>query len=153
MPMIGFDRETLISDLVVDEGLRPFIYDDAAPAAKIGPGYRFVGNPTIGIGHALALTPFTTDQCRTICGWDVDAKAKELYAALSWLSGLSEPRQRAVANMAFNMGVAGVRGFTTFLALLEKADYGGAAYDLRTTLWARQVGARATRIEALIRGG
>ena len=148
-----FDRDKLIDDLTADEGVRLYVYDDANPTAIVGPGYTFEGNPTFGIGHALNKTPLTPEQARIICGWDVDAKTPALYAALPWLSGLSEPRQRAVADMAFNLGVAGLRGFTTFLSLLKAGRYAEAADDLKATKWDSQVRARAARIEAKIREG
>lgn len=148
-----FDRAKLIADLIVDEAMRFTVYDDANPGAKVGPGYRLIGHPTVGIGHALDLTPFTADQARTICGWDIDAKAPALYAAFPWMSSMSEPRQRALADMAFNMGVVGLQGFHTFLGLMQAGKFSEAAADLETTAWHRQVGARALRVEALIRQG
>ncbi len=151
--MMIFNHDQLVSDLIVDEGERPTLYDDKTGKA-IGPGTHVIGNPTTAIGHALNLTPWTDAQMRTICGWDVDAKAPELYARFPWVASLSEPRQRALVNMAFNEGVAGLAGFTTFLSLLQSGNFAGAADDLGGTLWARQVGAaRKNRIVSLIRNG
>jgi lysozyme len=148
-----FNRAQLISDLIVDEGERPTLYDDANGKA-IWPGTHVVGNPTTAIGHALNRTPWTDSQMRTICGWDVDDKTPALYARFPWASGLSEPRQRALANMAFNEGVAGLAGFTTFLSLLQSGNFDDAADDLEGTEWARQVGEnRKNRIVSLIRTG
>lgn len=147
-----FNRDTLISDLQRDEGYRALLYDDAN-GSSLGKGSQIRGNPTIGIGWAVALTPISLERARIIAGWQADDKATELFAALPWATALSEGRQRALINMAFNIGVHGEVQFTTFLGLLKAGNYAGAADDLATTLWARQVGPRAARIAALIRTG
>ncbi len=150
--MTGFNRDQLIADLERDEGFVPVLYDDAN-GAHIGKGGHLVGNPTLGIGWAVALTPLSIERARVILGWHVDDKVVELYAALPWIADLSEARQRALVNMAFNLGVHGEQQFTTFLGLLKAGNYGSAADDLAETLWAKQVGQRAVRIVALIRNG
>lgn len=147
-----FDRAKLTADLTRDEGYRPLVYDDANPSALVGPGYTLVGNPTIGVGHALNKNPFSLLQAQTILGWDIEEAASPLYVRYPWLAKLPEPAQRAAANMAFNLGIGGLSKFTTFLALLEAEKYAEAADDLKPTPWASQVGPRAVRIEALIRG-
>lgn len=147
-----FDRAKLIAQLQPEEGERFFVYDDKT-GKKIGPGSKVVGEPTIAIGHALNLTPFTHEQNLIILGWDVDAKTVELYQTFPWLKDHSEPVQRGVADMEFNLGISKLENFATFLTLLTAREYAKAADDLSHTLWDTQVGARADAIEALIRGG
>ena len=148
-----FDRAKLIAELKIEEGVRFVVYDDGT-GKVIVPGTHVVGNPTVGIGHALNLNPFTAEETTTICGWDIDKKTPEIYATWPWLANLSVPRQDAIADLAFNMGVAKLKLFVTFLAMLEAGNCAGAAADLAATLWAQEVGPdRSSRIEGLIRNG
>jgi lysozyme len=142
----------LIADLERDEGNKSLLYDDFN-GAPLGKGSVIRGNPTIAIGWAVSLTPINDARARIICGWQADDKAHELFQALPWVQTLSEGRQRALLNMAFNIGVHGEEQFITFLSLMKSGDYAAAADDLAQTLWAKQVGVRAARITALIRSG
>lgn len=148
--MAGDNRAQLIEDLVRDEGFVAVLYDDYNDA-PLGKGSVIRGNPTIGIGWACALTAITLERAKIICGWQVEDKAAELYRAWPWLSDMPEQVQRAVLNMAFNIGVHGEEQFKTFASLLQQRNFGAAADDLTTTPWHRQVGLRASRICALIR--
>lgn len=145
-----FDRAKLLADLEVEEGLERLLYDDATGKA-LRCGDRIKGNPTLGIGWNVSAFALTDDQYRTICGWIVDAKAPPLYAALPWLHALPEDVQRGVADMAFNLGLVSFLTFTTFIGLLKTQNFEGAADDLETTLWFKQVGTRGPKIQALIR--
>lgn len=147
-----FDRDQMISDLKTDEGFRDLLYDDASDKL-IGPGVAVQGNPTIGYGWCVSKTPLTPEQYEIILGWLLDAKTGELYRTFPWLETLSEPRQRAVADMAYQMGVHGLSAFATFLGFLQSGQFNAAADDVQATPWYRQSGDRAKRIEQLIRTG
>lgn len=145
------DRDLLLKDLEADEGFRPLLYDDFSGKQWVL-GDVIKGRPTIGIGWNVSATPLSLERARIILGWMVDDKLGLIYAALPWLSGLSEPRQRAVANLAYNLGVTGLLKFDTFLSLLKSGQYDAAADDLESTVWWKQVGKRGPKIQALIRG-
>jgi lysozyme len=53
--------------------------------------------------------------------------------------------------MAYNMGVKGLLKFTDMLTALYEHRYDDAAAAALDSVWARQVGDRATRIANLIR--
>jgi lysozyme len=147
-----FNRSQLIADLERDEGLRVVPYDDKT-GRPFQQGDRLFGNLTNGIGWNMRARPLTEAQARVICGWHVDDDAQALDATFPWLARLTEARQRAVANLCFNMGLATLKTFVTFLTFLKDANYPAAADDLKSTAWYRQTGDRAKRIEALIRAG
>lgn len=146
------DLMLLVSDLQRDEGWRSYLYDDAT-GGKIGPGSFVRGNPTIGYGFALNVAPFTTEEALSILRGRASAVVAALVAALPWMDILSEPRQRALGNMAYNMGAAGLQKFDTFLGLMKQGQFGEAADDLEKTAWYSQVGDRAKRIVEIIRTG
>jgi lysozyme len=142
------DNGQLTSELIRDEGLRLKPYTDAA------------GKLTIGVGRNLTDRGISHEEAMALLQNDIAAHTALLDRELPWWTRLEEPRQLALANMAFNLGVGPtpeqpegkLLGFKTFLSLLAGGDYAAAADDLAGTRWASQVGARATRIIAVIRG-
>jgi len=145
------DLDKLITELQVDEGWRPFLYDDAN-GNKVTPGYRLEGHPTIGWGFAFDVSPLTMSEAIPILENRASQKWVEVQELLPWAAVLPEDIQRALSNMAYNMGTETLATFTTFLSLLQAGKYSEAADDLKTTLWAKQTGNRALRIIALIKG-
>lgn len=151
------DLAKLIADLQPEEGFKlvngqPCLYDDATGAAIV-PGYRLVGHPTAGYGFALDVSPLTQAESLPILASRAAAADAKIQADLPWIKNLSEPRQRALADMTYNLGAAGLESFGTFLGLLKAGDFAAAADDLKGTTWYRQVGNRGVRIAAVIRNG
>jgi lysozyme len=142
----------IVQDLTVDEGFRFFAYDDANGKAVV-PGYTMKGHITAGYGFALDVAPLTKEESLPILTSRVTAVVNSLLVDMPWISTLSEPRQRALSNMAYNMGVHGEEQFTQFLAFMKAGQFEEAADDLETTLWFKQVGARGQRVVDLIRKG
>lgn len=136
-----FDVELLQSDLIRDEGLRLKPYVDT------------VGKWTIGVGRNLTDRGISEREARYLLANDIVACANDLDRAFPWWTALSEPRQRALMNMAFNMGLPKLKGFTRMLASLEHGDYETAASECLSSKWATQVGQRAGRIAGMIREG
>lgn len=138
--------EALKQELIRDEGLRTSSYLDS------------LGFWTIGVGHLLGKGPgfqgliWSLAQCYQQLDRDV-AEAVELVSKRPEYSMCNtDSRQRALANMAFQLGEK-LLTFTTFLSLLEQGKYKEAGEDLRSTLWAKQVPARADRIITMIENG
>ncbi len=77
---------------------------------------------------------------------------ERLLAAEPWLAKAPELVQEVLLNMAFNLGVEGLLGFRQTLALLAARDYAGAAQSMLASRWAGQVGQRAARLAAQVRG-
>ena len=127
-------------DLIRDEGmvLRP--YSDS------------VGKMTIGIGRNLDDRGITEAEARYLARSDILGAVADLDRNVPWWRGLAEPRQRALVNMCFNVGWPRLSSFARMWAALEAGDYETAADEALDSKWARQVGARAERIAALIRG-
>jgi lysozyme len=147
------DTAKLRDELARDEGVRLTVYDDAT-GAEIVSGSRVQGHPTIGVGRNLtAARGISRDECDALLDDDIRLVAAELDRELPWWSGLSDARQRALANMCFNLGMPRLRQFRNMLAALEAGDFETAAREALDSRWAGQVGARAERIAAQIRDG
>ena len=147
MPLV-LDREQLNHDLLRDEGLRLRPYLDT------------VGKLTVGIGHNLTDLGISNSVAWFLLKDDLygtgEGSAKvilSLTTALPWWLDLSPNRQRALANMAYNMGIGTLLGFRTALRELERGNYPAAADAFLRSKWRRQVGDRALRVTDLIRNG
>lgn len=139
---MSIDRQALDAMLVRHEGRRPFPYKDTTGHLTIGVGRNLDANGLSGSEIALLLD---NDVARTVTG--LTANLGPLFTALS------EPRQRALVDMAFNLGVGGVLKFKQMLAALTRGDYTGAAAAMLDSEWARQVGSRAVELAQLVRTG
>jgi lysozyme len=80
---------------------------------------------------------------------DISRIVGELDAGFPWWNKMPEPAQRGLANMAFNLGVPRLRGFSRMLAALKDGYFDAAATEALDSQWADQVGERANRIAAL----
>lgn len=145
-------EDLALPNIEVEEGLRLDVYDDANMQPIVA-GYTVIGNPTIGYGRLLtAAHGITQAEAATLLLHDV-ASAEGDVSKLPVFSHLNVPRQAALLDMDFNMGLGTLEQFTTFLMLLAQGKYDAAADDLAKSLWAQQVGSRAVRIEQIIRTG
>lgn len=71
---------------------------------------------------------------------------EELARVLPWISKLDPARRGVLLNMAYQMGVIGLLGFKTTLALVEAGKYQEAAAQMLQSKWAKQTPARAQRL-------
>ena len=149
-----FNKAAMAAELLRDEGKRNKVYDDGngRPIAK---GSVVQGNPTIGIGRNLAARGLSEDEIGYLLGNDIDYFAGLLDAdpMWSWWRTLDSVRQRALLNMAFNMGQHTLDQFVLFNKYCKAHDWTNAAASLVQSAWWHQVGARATRIQHMILTG
>ena len=153
----SYDREKL------NEGYKPRVYIDTE------------GHPTVGIGfnldrsdarRRLSAVGANYDRIRdgseTLTDYQINAlfnddMANAVSCASSWLSQvwykMSTDQRSAVADMAFNLGCAGLQKFRNMKAALLRGDYGGAAAEMRNSKWCRQVKSRCDRNIACMKGG
>lgn len=133
--------DLLKKELIRDEGQRLKPYRCTA------------GKLTIGVGRNLDDVGLSADEAAYLLGNDIARVMAELDKALPWWRGLSEVRQRALANMAFNLGVPRLLGFARMLAALQAGQWDEAAKQALASKWAQQVGARSDRIAKMIKEG
>lgn len=138
--MSSYSRALMLADLVRDEGFRAKPYQDT------------VGKLTIGIGRNLDDVGVTRAEAELLCGHDLDGCEAELDEHTPWWRQMTEPRQRALLNMCFNLGWPRLSKFVTTLGHLQAGRYHEAADAALDSQWAHQVGSRAKRIAAVFRG-
>lgn len=147
---MNFDHVT--SQLQADEALRLKPYDDAT-GKELRPGDRLIGKLTIGIGRNLTDNGISGVEALMLCNNDVRTVIRDLDRVLPWWSKMTDARQDALLNAAFNLGIPRLLGFKVALAMLEAGRYDAAADAFMDSKWATQVGDRAKRIADAIRKG
>ncbi|AOJ65419.1 lysozyme [Burkholderia ubonensis] len=138
--MGNYDAAILKAELTRDEDRRKRIYTDT------------VGKVSGGIGRNLTDKGFRDNEIDLMYQNDIAETEAWLDRSLPWWRSLDPVRQRVMMNMAFNMQ-AKLLGFRNFLAAAQRRDWNTAAAEMLDSLWARQVGARATRLAAMMRSG
>lgn len=135
------NAKLLADELTRDEGL------------KLKP-YRCTADKlTIGIGRNLDDAGITPAEARMLLENDIARAEAGLDNAAPWWRQMSDTRQRALVNMAFNLGMSRLLGFRNMLEALRGGDYDRAAHEALNSKWAEQVGERAHRIAKMIREG
>ena len=133
--------DLLRQELERDEGRRNRIYKDTA------------GKITGGVGRNFDDVGLHDDEIDLMLTNDINQAIHDLDKYLPWWKTLSDVRQRALINCAFNLGIFGLLRFRNTLQFLKDGKYPEAASEILNSLWARQVGARAVRIADMIRNG
>jgi len=136
---IPVDVDLLTGDLTLDEGYRHELYRDTK------------GKLTIGIGRNLTDVGLSRDEAAYLLHNDIMNAISDLDAQGKWWRDLPEPQARAMVNLCFNMGMAKLLTFVTFLDLMSDGKYDEAAADLMTTAWYREVGQRGPRMVARLK--
>lgn len=135
------ERSGSLKDLLIrHEGVRLKPYTDT------------VGKLTIGVGRNLDDKGITHAEAMALLEKDIADATNDCLHAFPWFADLTQERQWVIISMVFNMGLAGVRKFTRMLAAIELGDYSVAAKEMGESRWAKQVGNRASELQALMRG-
>ena len=160
------------NQLIRDEGIRLKPYKCTSGKITIGVGRNLEGNPlkdfevmrllsarphipvqntSLARVRELLLEDFyrngiTREEAMFLFENDYEAVTKELTDAFPWLENAPTEVRQILTNMAFQMGVKGLRKFTGTLPLIEKGQYKAAAANLEKSLWVRQTPSRAGRL-------
>jgi len=115
-----------------------------------------LGYLTIGYGRLIDKEKnggITKDEAEYLLSNDITGVYESLTHYLPFFKTLDEPRQAVLLNMAFQMGVHGVRQFKNTLRLIEAGNYDGAADNMLESLWAQQTPNRAQEMATQMRTG
>lgn len=148
----------LTTELMRDEGVVLTPYRCPAGKLTVGAGRNLDDNPLspaelAEIGHDARTAPITRCQAAYLLGNDIRRIMAALDKTIPWWSHLDEVRRRVLVNMAYNLGVGGLMEFHGTLRLLEIGHYKTAAITMLQSVWAGQVGRRATRLAEMMRTG
>jgi lysozyme len=135
--------------LSLHEGRVPWAYVDS------------LGFLTIGVGHLIdkkkggRLPEHIID---ALLDYDIQTHRDELYQSAPWVLELDDVRRAALVDMAFNLSVEpfdgdGYKDWPKFVDQMKRKEWDLAANNMRSTLWAEQVGPRAERLAMMIETG
>lgn len=137
--------DSLLGELMADEGCRLAAYQDT------------LGIWTIGYGHTgREVHPglvWSGPQAVQALQDDLEATLAGLDTALAWWRTLDDVRQDVLADMAFNLGVHGLLEFAKTLADVKAGNYALASAEMLLSRWASEVGDRAERLAAMMKTG
>tara|TARA_R100001086_G_scaffold71703_1_gene34421 strand:- start:36 stop:455 length:420 start_codon:yes stop_codon:yes gene_type:complete len=133
-------REQVLNTIKEHEGFRQFPYPDS------------VGKLTIGYGFNLDDVGLYEDECEVILNMRLNRLEAELIE-FDWFRNQNEARQGALIDMAYNLGVGGLKGFRKMIRALREGDFQEAAVQALDSKWATQVGRRAHTIADIIEQG
>lgn len=137
---------------MLHEGCQLRVYDDAT-GLPIVAGYTVKGNPTIGYGRLLRA-PGGISPAEAVRLFDADwTRAQHDAATIPGYGSADAVRRGVLDEMAFQLGLGGVRGFKKMLAAFFAHDYARAATEMLDSNWARQTPARAAMLAGLMRAG
>tara|TARA_B100002003_G_scaffold189273_1_gene178037 strand:- start:3702 stop:4124 length:423 start_codon:yes stop_codon:yes gene_type:complete len=134
------NRQLLRSQLERHEGLRLKPYLDT------------VGKLTVGYGRNLEDVGISRDEADFMLDNDIDQVERQLETVDEYRD-LDPVRQTVIANMAFNLGFAGLMGFKNMWSAIDRRDWDRAAKEMLNSKWARQVGVRAVELSEIMRTG
>lgn len=112
-----------------------------------------VGKTTIGYGRNLTDRGLSEDETRLMLENDIVGCIGELASTFPWFEKLDEPRQGAMVNLCFNLGLTKLLKFPVFLSYMKIGNWEQAAVSLLQSRYAEQVGNRALRVSEQIRRG
>ena len=134
----------LLAMIKSDEGFRSRVYTDTR-------GYQ-----TIGIGFCLDMAPMPERVAEYWASYlldNLDSRLRTNPSVGRTYQALNEPRQWAILNMAYQMGLTGVGKFRKMWKALTGGNYRQAADEALDSLWAAQTPKRARRVAEILRSG
>lgn len=150
--------DKLKTELIRDEGIRTSAYLDTEGFLTIGVGRNLDACPLTPaeiavVGHDARGKPISRGNAAYLLGNDLARTFADIDRALPWWKTMDEVRRRALANMAFNLGITRLLKFKETLGWLKQGHYVAAAGAMLDSKWAVQVGDRAKRLSEMIRTG
>lgn len=146
-------EDPLVLLLIRDEGLCLFPYRDSLGFWTIGVGHLIDGRKGGSLPEYIRSFPLTDAEALRLLNDDINECHYQLNLRLPWWQRLSETRKNVLLSMVFQMGMAGVLKFNTFLRNLEEENYSGAASSMQASLWAKQTPERVDRLAAMMLTG
>ena len=100
------------------------------------------GHLTIGYGCNLDAG-ITENIAEMILVHQTSCTQLECLRAFPWFRDLSDPRRDVITNMAFNLGLAGLKKFKRMIRAIVAKDNEAVVYEMMDSKWAHQVKGRS----------
>jgi lysozyme len=133
--------DILIEQLKRHEGFRSKPYKCSA------------GKLTIGYGRNLDDVGINQSEALELLRQDVARARKDVLKHISGADLLDDVRLNVLINMCFNLGIYKLLLFRKTLRAVQDFDFDKAAEEMLNSVWANQVGVRATELAEQMRTG
>lgn len=111
------------------------------------------GANSIAYGHNLDINPISEAAADLIFQDDLNIFIPEVKKNFPFYKKLNSARQWVLINMAFNLGIRGLKKFKNTLKYIEAGEFEKAAKNMLLSRWAGQVGNRATELSMQMKSG
>jgi lysozyme len=140
---------------ILSERARQYLTDQiiSHEGVKLEPHVGTAGELTIGIGRNLSDRGVSRVEALILLESDIDYYLDRLSNEFSFFATLTSNRKIVLVNMAFNLGVAGLKNFRQMLTALEAGDYRLASAEMLESWWAIHVKNRAVELSDLMLRG
>jgi len=112
-----------------------------------------VGKLTIGYGRNLTDRGISEHEAKSFLAMDIQDTITHLHLNYRWFDRLDGVRRDAIVDMAFNLGAKKFSGFVKFIQALDRSNWPEAQQEMLNSLWATQVGDRATELSEMVLTG
>ena len=158
---MNYNREALIDQLILHEGMELQVYKDHLGIDTIGVGRnledRGITDGELAFMNMLKAEIYeqgiTETHARFLLANDIDIVEKELSNAHPCISGIGDVRIRVLLDMGFNLGVPRLNKFKNMWKAVHDRDFSLAAVEMLDSRWANQVGQRAVRLSEAMKTG
>ena len=140
--------ELLERELIRDEGWRSKPYKCSNGHLTIGVGHKL-------LPHEMHLKEVDSDWIWATLRQDalLAVRGCEMIFGRSKFNAFNDVRQRALVNMAFQLGTEGLSKFQRMIQAIFKDDWAQAQIEALDSKWAKQTPARARRVAEMLRTG
>lgn len=139
---MNFDK--LEAELMRDEDFVSHAYQD------------HLGYWTIGYGRLIDERRgggISKNEAKELLRKDILKVYQGLREKIWFFNGLSDSHQRALCNMAFQLGIDGLLKFRKMLSAMEGGNFDRAYAEALDSKWAQQTPQRAMRVAYMIKNG
>ena len=156
-----YNREALIDQLILHEGMKLQVYKDHLGIDTIGIGRnledRGITDGELSFMNMLKAEVYeqgiTETHARFLLSNDIDIVEKELLKQKPIVKELNETRQMCLVDMGFNLGVPRLMKFKNMWEAIERQDFEWASAEMLNSRWAKQVGRRADNLAKAMENG
>lgn len=110
------------------------------------------GKLTIGIGRNLEGRGLSDDEIAYLLNNDIEAVEIDLMGIFPNFIEFSEERQLALADMRFQLGYGGFRGFKEMIKAIKVDDWDKASYECLNSVYAVKTPTRAAWVASQLKG-
>lgn len=156
-PLLSKPSESLFTQLARHEGVMRKPYVDTKGNLTVGIGFNLNDSTNkrilakLGIKQADLSKGLSDQQIKSLFDESLKIAKADAMKFLPNLNSYPVQVQNAVIDMAFNLGLPKLNKFVEFKKSLQKRDFKNASHHMLDSLWAKQVGNRATYLASLVR--